>query len=299
MRPWPRAAAFGLVAVLLGATFPSSHGSPFLKPGSSELNPPLNVTATFVDWMWTGLGTPCSNLGGGTFVAHFAGNATGGFAPYRFSWNFGDTSRSSSLQNPSHVFQTSDPWEGRWNVTLTVTDASGAISTNMTRVWVPITSCPSGTSPFLPVIVLGIALVAIIGVAVGIHRKRVRERTAESRSALLFCSLRALHNIGPGLVLTPVPHLGGKPHLETLLQSVLGSGREPIEVQFLDADGVAVKVLLDDLELSVDDFRVEVGPPITPQHHAPYVVTDSLTPHPPSVRSARSSRSPFEGEHPS
>src|ERR1700683_4919423 len=80
--------------------------------------------------------------------------------------------------------------------------------------------------------------------------------------------------MAPGLFLGPIPHLGGEPHFEALMQGILRSDREPIEVESLETNRVAMEVVLDDLKLSVDDLFVKVGPPIPAEHHSPYVVAD-------------------------
>ncbi|KDC54800.1 immune inhibitor A domain-containing protein [Pseudoalteromonas sp. S3431] len=50
--------------------------------------------------------------------AQFNAQVTGGFNSYTYSWDFGDGSALSSLQNPIHTYQT----DGTYNVTLNVTD---------------------------------------------------------------------------------------------------------------------------------------------------------------------------------
>nr|WP_231620592.1 immune inhibitor A domain-containing protein [Pseudoalteromonas sp. NSLLW24] len=50
--------------------------------------------------------------------AQFNAQVTGGFNSYNYSWDFGDGSAVSNLQNPRHTYQT----DGTFNVTLNVTD---------------------------------------------------------------------------------------------------------------------------------------------------------------------------------
>ncbi|WP_076924718.1 immune inhibitor A domain-containing protein [Pseudoalteromonas sp. EB27] len=50
--------------------------------------------------------------------AQFNGQVTGGFNSYTYSWDFGDGSALSNLQNPIHTYQAN----GAFNVTLSVTD---------------------------------------------------------------------------------------------------------------------------------------------------------------------------------
>ena len=54
-------------------------------------------------------------------VAYFNGSASGGSAPYTYSWDFGDGSPSSSAQDPVHAYASS----GSYTVTLTVADHAG------------------------------------------------------------------------------------------------------------------------------------------------------------------------------
>ena len=60
----------------------------------------------------------------GPFQVTFNGVATGGQAPYTYSWNFGDGSSIVS-EDPIHDYSTTGPY----TVTLTVTDAIGTICT--------------------------------------------------------------------------------------------------------------------------------------------------------------------------
>ena len=81
---------------------------------------------------------------------HFSGAASGGQAPYFYSWNFGDGSNPTTLQNPSHTFSTS----GTYTVTLTVTDINLDTATDTLDIAVsgPLTvevsaSVTSGAAP--------------------------------------------------------------------------------------------------------------------------------------------------------
>jgi PKD repeat protein len=63
--------------------------------------------------------------------------------PYTYSWNFGDGSAASTLQNPSHQF----PSVGTYTVTLTVTDGASVTATSTVTITVtlqPLT--PSATA---------------------------------------------------------------------------------------------------------------------------------------------------------
>ena len=62
---------------------------------------------------------PCSGSSVG-----FTSSVTG-TGPYTYSWNFGDGSPTSSLQNPSHIFTSLGCGSATFTVTLTVTDVNG------------------------------------------------------------------------------------------------------------------------------------------------------------------------------
>ncbi|MEY4382350.1 MAG: hypothetical protein RJA92_1730, partial [Bacteroidota bacterium] len=62
---------------------------------------------------------PCS----GSSVAFTS--SVSGTSSYTYSWNFGDGTATSNLQNPSHTFTSLGCGTATFNVTLTVTDANG------------------------------------------------------------------------------------------------------------------------------------------------------------------------------
>ncbi len=75
----------------------------------------------------------------------FTATGTGGTPPYRYSWNFGDGSTVSTLQNPSHTYANA----GTYAATLTVTDSSSPTETATSTV--TITASPiAGTPPGAP-----------------------------------------------------------------------------------------------------------------------------------------------------
>ena len=84
----------------------------------------FNDTWTFHLGLWTNLSALNVSAGASypsgvaPFTDAFHGSAGGGTGPYNFSWNFGDGSAVSYLQDPNHTFTT----PGNYSVVLTVTD---------------------------------------------------------------------------------------------------------------------------------------------------------------------------------
>ncbi|MEO6702796.1 MAG: PKD domain-containing protein, partial [Jatrophihabitantaceae bacterium] len=71
----------------------------------------------------TAAATPTT--GNAPLSVSFTGSATGGTAPYSYSWNFGDGSAVSATQNPSHTYNAACTC----TATLTVTDSSSPVKT--------------------------------------------------------------------------------------------------------------------------------------------------------------------------
>jgi PKD repeat protein len=95
---------------------------------------PLSATAS---------GTPTT--GNAPLSVSFTGSATGGTGPYSYSWNFGDGSATSTLQNPSHTYSSACTC----TATLTVTDTAAPAKTATSNV--TITASPiAGTPPGAP-----------------------------------------------------------------------------------------------------------------------------------------------------
>jgi PKD repeat protein len=64
-------------------------------------------------------------------LIQFSGNASGGDAPYNWTWDFGD-GNGSYIQNPQHAYMA----EGEYDVNLTVVDNSSAIVWDTTKAMV-------------------------------------------------------------------------------------------------------------------------------------------------------------------
>jgi PKD repeat protein len=101
----------------------------------------VNVTANALN------GTPPLSVA-------FGAQISGGTAPYRYAWTFGDGG-SSTLPAPDHTFVTS----GTYNVSVNVTDATGASATGGLTVRVS----PNATGP--PPLHVTIAAAPVSGVA--------------------------------------------------------------------------------------------------------------------------------------
>jgi len=87
--------------------------------GNAVASQVLTVTKTGASLAAAMSATPTS--GQAPLNVNFTGSATGGTAPYSYSWNFGDGQTSTS-QNPSHTYAS----VGDYTATLTVTDNNGA-----------------------------------------------------------------------------------------------------------------------------------------------------------------------------
>jgi len=88
----------------------------------------ITASATIAALTATASGSPTS--GNAPLAVAFTGSATGGVSPYSYSWNFGDGSTASTVQNPSHTYTTT----GNYTAILTVSDSAshtGAASTSV------------------------------------------------------------------------------------------------------------------------------------------------------------------------
>jgi PKD repeat protein len=64
----------------------------------------------------------------------FSGSATGGTAPYTYSWAFGDGTATSSAQSPTHTYTAA----GTYTSTLTVTDSASPVAHSTSSVLVTV-----------------------------------------------------------------------------------------------------------------------------------------------------------------
>jgi PKD repeat protein len=93
----------------------------------------------------TAKATATPTTGNAPLGVSFTGSATGGTAPYSYSWDFGDGSATSTAQNPSHTYNSA----GTFTATLTVTDSSSPAKSATSSVTV--TASPiAGTPPGAP-----------------------------------------------------------------------------------------------------------------------------------------------------
>jgi len=70
----------------------------------------------------------------------FHGLAVGGYKPYTWHWEFGDTNTADE-QNPTHIYIEA----GKYDVTLTVTDSHSNSSSDTTFAWIQETNNPPNT----------------------------------------------------------------------------------------------------------------------------------------------------------
>jgi PKD repeat protein len=73
-------------------------------------------------------------------VTAFTGSAAGGTPPYTYSWNFGDGSAPSSVQNPTHSYKS----VGTYTATLVVTDSSAPAHSAKSTVTITATPLEGG-----------------------------------------------------------------------------------------------------------------------------------------------------------
>lgn len=109
----------------------------------------------------------CGPPGAYSLTVRFFGNATGGTPPYSYSWNFGDGSPASALQNPEHTF-TGYPYVG----TLTVTDHQGNESNASVTIPEIFAPCATAAPPPVTWSALVLAISAGFGIAAALAAYR-------------------------------------------------------------------------------------------------------------------------------
>jgi hypothetical protein len=91
---------------------------------------------------------------------------------------------------------------------------------------------------------------------------------------------RSVHGVSQGSLGALVPKFGREPDIEVQLEGQPRCVLKPRDVQAADPHGVAMKIVLDDGELTSNDLGLEYGTPVLSQH-PPDVVGDSLDSHQP------------------
>lgn len=113
----------------------------------------------------TGSFTPSSPTAQIGQTVTFQPSISGGTGTYTYSWDFGDGTTNSSA-SPSHTYSTA----GTYNVTLTITDATGRSFTTQQTV---IINAPPPSNSWLLYAIIGIVIAAaIIGALLFLRRKR-------------------------------------------------------------------------------------------------------------------------------
>jgi PKD repeat protein len=95
----------------------------------------------------------------------FTGSATGGKAPYSYSWTFGDGA-SATGASPTHTF----PKAGTYSVTVTVTDSNSSTTTSARQVTV------SNPLPTLTFLYIGLIAGGAISIIVFLAKYHSRNR---------------------------------------------------------------------------------------------------------------------------
>jgi len=161
---------WGVSPLAQGDTAAASAGYMFNDIFSSGTPPPLTASFTFLS----------SNPTNGTAVA-FTAAATGGTAPYSYSWSFGDGT-SATGASPTHTYSKVGPY----TVTVTATDSNGATSSSTQQVTVSASSNPL-SNPLSTVTFLYVGLIAGGAVSVSVllakYHSRNRKLSAKLKSS--------------------------------------------------------------------------------------------------------------------
>src|SRR3989449_3525158 len=161
---------WGVSPLAQGDTAAASAGYMFNDIFYSGTPPPLTASFTFLS----------SNPTNGTAVA-FTAAATGGTAPYSYSWSFGDGT-SATGASPTHTYSKVGPY----TVTVTATDSNGATSSSTQQVTVSASSNPL-SNPLSTVTFLYVGLIAGGAVSVSAflakYHSRNRKLSAKLKSS--------------------------------------------------------------------------------------------------------------------
>ncbi len=105
-----------------------------------EINLMTGCLATYCDTVIVGGGAACQafityNNNPGSLVVDFFGTVTTNNNPVTYAWDFGD-GNTSTVQNPTHTYQTGATGPVSYNVTLITTDANGCTAVATETVFV-------------------------------------------------------------------------------------------------------------------------------------------------------------------